>query len=98
MPDPNSATGDTSPIGEVLDKNKAARETVKEAAEDLAVVHSVLETEVPPAERSEPLDHAVDQTEKLQKKLDETAEVLHEVNQALESQALERGASRPSSS
>ena len=49
MPDPNSATGDTSPIGEVLDKNKAAQETVKEAAEDLAVVHSVLETEMPPA-------------------------------------------------
>lgn len=98
MPASHSATGDTSPTVEALEKNKAARETVKEAAEDLAVVHTVLETEVPPAQRSDELDQAVSQTDHLQKKLDETAEVLHEVNQALESEAAGRRATKPSGS
>lgn len=87
MPAPDASTGDRAPLDDALDKNKAAQQSVQEAAEDLAVVHTVLDTEMPPPGRSDQLDQAVAQTEQLQKKLDETAEVLREVNQALESQA-----------
>lgn len=95
MPAHDASTGDRTPLGDALDKNKAAQETVKEAAEDLAVVHTVLDTELPPAGRSEQLGQAVTQTEKLQKKLDQTADVLNEVNQALHSEADARRSKGP---
>jgi len=97
MPSPDSATRDPSSIADVLDKNKVARETVKEAAEDLAVVHTVLEAEMPLPGRTDDLHQAVAQTERLHKKLDDTADVLQEVNEALASEATVRG-TRPSTS
>ena len=43
---PIQPNGATSPIADALDKNKQATEDVKKAADDLAVVHAVLDTKL----------------------------------------------------
>jgi hypothetical protein len=85
MPPLTPAKGKTpaSPIMDALDKNKQAAETVEQAAHDLAVVHAVLDKEVPQEVRKGDIGQAVTQTSELEKRLTESVELLQEVNQTL---------------
>ena len=86
---PDRAAPATTTIEEALDKNKKATEAVKEAADDLLVVHAVLNEEIPDEARTGPVDQAVEHTREVEKRLSESADQLEDVNTSLE-QELDR--------
>ena len=77
-------------IDEAIDKNKQVAEEVKAAADELAVVHAVLDKKLPHGAREEDVVQAVAQTNVLEKRLDESSKVLDEVNEQLEREARAR--------
>ncbi|MEJ8816150.1 hypothetical protein WKW77_34225 [Variovorax ureilyticus] len=88
------------PVKKALEKNKQVAEEVKEAADELGVVHAVLDTKVPEDARHEDVGEAIARTKEVAKRLDKSAEVLDEVNEALEREAETRealqGGAKPS--
>ena len=74
----------SSPIAEALDKSKQATEEVKKAADDLAVVHAVLDTKLAKGASDGDVARAVARTDTVEKRLTESAEKLDEVNETLE--------------
>ena len=73
-----------SPIAEALDKNKKATEDVKKAADELAVLHAVLDTKLGKGASDEEVARAVAETNDVEKRLTKSAEKLDEVNDVLE--------------
>jgi hypothetical protein len=73
-----------SPLDEALTKNKEASEEVARAADDLAVVHAVLDTKVTKGASDRDVERAVAETKKVEERLSESAEKLEEVNETLE--------------
>ena len=71
-------------IADALDKNKDATEKVKKVADDLLVVHAVLQEELSQDTVPEVVDRAVEQASELEKRLTKSAELLDEVNASLE--------------
>ncbi|MBO9649505.1 MAG: hypothetical protein J7605_13425 [Variovorax sp.] len=80
------------PLQRALKKNKQAADKVKEAADELGVVHAVLHTKVPEDARQEDVGEAIARTKELEKRLDKSAEILDEVNETLEQESQEREA------
>ena len=78
----------SSPLVDALDKNKEATEAVKRAADDLAVVHAVLDTKIAQGASEGDVKRAVDETRRLEKHLGDSAEKLDEVNETLEREVL----------
>ena len=77
-----------SPIADALDQNKQATEEVKKAADDLAVVHAVLDTKLTKKNASDDeVERAVAETGKVEKRLTKSAEKRDEVNDKLEREA-----------
>lgn len=72
-----------SPLAEALDKNTQATAEVKRAADDLAVVHAVLDTQVAHGASDGDVKRAVAETDKLEKRLERSAEKLDQVNETL---------------
>ena len=87
-----SMQAEPPPILDALDKSKEAAETVREAADDLAVVHTVLDTQVPAEARNEEVDQALAQADQLQEQLDKSAELLQDVTKTLEAEVKNRSA------
>jgi len=79
---PEAAPGEV--IAEALDKNKDATEKVKKVADDLLVVHAVLQEELAQDTVPEAVDRAIEQASELEKRLTQSAELLDEVNASLE--------------
>jgi hypothetical protein len=77
------ANGAPSPIADALDKNKQATEDVKKAADDLAVVHAVLDTKLAKGASDGDVERAVAETDKVEKRLSKSAEKLDQVNETL---------------
>ena len=73
-----------SPLDEALSKNKEATEEVARAADDLAVVHAVLDTKVADGSSEGDVKRAVAETKKVEERLSESAEKLEQVNETLE--------------
>jgi ABC-type Fe3+-citrate transport system substrate-binding protein len=71
-------------VAEALDQNKKVAEEVKDAADELAVVHAVLETQLPNQASAADVAQAVAQTDQLEKRLAESGKTLDEVNRKLE--------------
>ena len=79
------SSADPEPLVEALDKNKQVATTVREAADELALVHAVLETKLPQDARSaDEIARAVAHTDAVEKRLSESGKVLGEVNATLE--------------
>ena len=76
--------GPVSPIADALDQNKQATEEVKKAADDLAVVHAVLDTKVTKGASDGDVKRAVAETDHVEKRLTKSAEKLDKVNEKLE--------------
>ena len=78
-----------SPLSEALDKNEEATEEVKKAADQLAVVHAVLDTKLGQGADVDDHEvaHAVAETHEVEKRLEESAEKLDEVNETLRREA-----------
>jgi len=72
------------PLAEALEDTKQAAESVKEAAEDLAVIHEVLNSELPAEVRKGDAGAAVDQTKKVEKQLSESADLLSQAKDKLQ--------------
>ncbi len=73
-----------APLTDALDKSKVATEEVKNAADDLAVVHAVLDTKLSDGASDEDVQRAVAETAQVEKRLTKSAEKLDQVNETLE--------------
>ena len=73
-----------SPLDEALTKNKEVTEEVARAADDLAVVHAVLDTKITQGANEGDVKRAVAETKKVEERLSESAEKLEQVNETLE--------------
>ena len=82
-PGAHAAKEAPSPLAEALDRNQQATAEVKRAADDLAVVHAVLDTKIAHAESDVDVKRAVAETDKLEKRLERSAEKLDQVNETL---------------
>ena len=91
--DARPASEQSQAVDEALTKTKQVAEDIKDAADELAVVHAVLETGPPEkatesstardAYRAE-VQEAVDRTRDLEKQLQESAQTLDSANEILE--------------
>jgi hypothetical protein len=70
-------------IAEALEKNKAATEDVKQAADDLAVVHTVLDQNLRDAVQDGDIEQAVEHAGQITRELDAAAKKLDSVNETL---------------
>ncbi|MDR6890906.1 MULTISPECIES: hypothetical protein [Variovorax] len=78
-------------LAKALKKSKQATETVQEVADDLSVVHAVLDSEVPKETLHPDVGQAIEQTEQLKDKLKAAEEKLKTVNEALGQQVSPKG-------
>ena len=76
-------TAPTPPLSDALAKNEAATAEVKKAAEQLAVIHAVLDTQGVKPTNHEDVAQAIAETQEVEKRLDHTAEKLDGVNDTL---------------
>jgi hypothetical protein len=70
-------------LDEALEKNKQVAVEIKEAADDLLVVHEVLEKGLSDKAAPTDVEQAVAHTGDIEKKLNESAEALDEINEDL---------------
>ncbi len=80
---PSPVAAAASPIADALDQNKQATEEVKKAADDLAVVHAVLDTKLTKGASDNDVERAVAETNQVEKRLTKSAEKLDKVNEKL---------------
>ena len=78
-----SDSAKASPLSEALEKNEEATAEVKKAADQLAVVHAVLDTKISRGAPESEVKRAVAETKKVEKQLDVSAEKLEDVNDTL---------------
>ena len=84
---------DAAPIADALDKNKQVAEEVKDVADELAVVHAVLDKRLPRDAHATDVAEAVARTDHLEKRLTASGATLDEVNEKLQRAVEERGRS-----
>lgn len=93
--DPHASVNQIAPLplAEALEKNQEATQAVQEAADDLAVVHAVLDSSAAAAKTlHEDAKKAIAETAKVEQRLTEAAEKLDEVNETLQRQMAKRDA------
>lgn len=84
MPDPNPQQDTRNhPVQRALDKSKDVKQAVETAADELAVVHAVLDKEIAEEDRSNEVDRAITQTDRIEKRLSKSVEALEKVADAL---------------
>lgn len=71
-------------IADALDTQKQVAEEIKEVAEELGVVHAVLETQIPGDVNHQDVGEALARTDALEKRLNESAQALENATHALE--------------
>ncbi|QGW80833.1 hypothetical protein [Variovorax paradoxus] len=86
MTRPSHDDKDPADLAKALEENKHAAATVQEVAEDLSVVHTVLDSEVPKETLHPDVSQAIEQTDQLKDKLRSAEEKLKTVNETLEQQ------------
>jgi hypothetical protein len=74
-------------VADALQQNQLAASAVQQAADELAVVHAVLDQSLPADPRSTDVAEAVRQTDRIEQKLQKAADKLERVNEVLERQA-----------
>ena len=80
----SSAPESEQALQAILDANQKVSADVKDAAEELLVVHAVLDSKVPQEARAGDVGAAIDRTELLEKKLEESSAQLDIANSALQ--------------
>lgn len=73
-----------SDMAEILNQNLETAEQIKATADELDVVHAVLSTQIPSEALKGDLQSAVERTDELEQKLQETAEALEKSNEQLQ--------------
>ena len=77
----------TRAVERALDESRQVKKTVEEAADELAVVHVVLDKGVSEDARSDDLDRAIEQTDQIENKLSKSVDLLERVAEALETES-----------
>jgi flagellar biosynthesis/type III secretory pathway ATPase len=77
----------TRAVERALDESRQVKKTVEEAADELAVVHVVLDKGVSEDARTDDLDRAIEQTDQIEKKLSKSVDLLEKVAEALETES-----------
>jgi hypothetical protein len=72
-----------APLDRTLEKTEAVAAEVQRASDDLAIINTVLEQELPNEAQVGDVAQAIEHTSQLEKKLAESAETLAEVNATL---------------
>jgi hypothetical protein len=83
MNGPKKSRDQATTLGQTLEKTEAVAADVQRASDNLAVVNTVLEQELPEEVQVGEVAQALEHTGKLEKKLAESAEALAEANAAL---------------
>ena len=83
MAGPSKPDRATTPLDQTLDKTEAVAAEVQRASDDLAVINTVLEQELPDDVQVGDVAQAIEHTGQLEKKLAESAEALAEVSATL---------------
>ncbi|MBU1359164.1 MAG: hypothetical protein KKC85_22135 [Gammaproteobacteria bacterium] len=78
-----TSTPPPKPLDEVLESTHDVASEVQKASDDLAVVHTVLEQEVPKDAQAGDVAQAIAHTGEIERKLAKSADQLVEANQAL---------------
>ena len=84
MNEPASNSTDSAALDAAIEKAKEVAADIKQAADDLAVANTVLETKLAEEVKVGEVAQALDHTESVEKTLTKSAEALEEVNTALE--------------
>lgn len=71
-------------VAEALTTTQQVAEEIKGAADELGVVHAVLDTQVSKQSAPEDMEEAVARTQELEKRLKDSAEKLDSANEVLE--------------
>ena len=82
----DQGTAGSHTLADAISKNEEAKEAVQDVADELGVVHAVLTSEVAKIAEGGDAATAVERTAVLEKKLNETADKIAEVNEALADQ------------
>lgn len=83
--DASSSQGENpSPLEEALTSNKEVAEEVERAADDLSVVHAVLDSKIVAGATEDDVNRAIAETKRVEERLSESAEKLEQVNETLE--------------
>jgi len=85
MNEPASNPTDSAALDAAIEKAKEVAADIKQAADDLAVANTVLETKLAEDVKVGEVAQALDHTDAVEKTLTKSAEALDEVNAALES-------------
>lgn len=80
----NTPHTSSSDMAEILNQNLETAEQIKATANELDVVHAVLATQIPSDALKGDLQSAVERTDQLEQKLQETAEALEKSNEQLQ--------------
>jgi hypothetical protein len=83
MAGPSKPDRATTPLDQTLDKTEEVAAEVQRASDDLAVINTVLEQELPGDVQVGDVAQAIEHTGQLEKKLAESAEALAEVSATL---------------
>ena len=83
---PELTSAGANGLAAAIAKNEEAADAVQEVADELCVVHAVLTHEAAEVAQDGDAVDALERTAALEKKLSDTAEKMHEVNQALAEQ------------
>lgn len=85
-----SAVPASTPLERALGQNEAVKDTVEQSAAELLVINAVLKKEVPPHIQTGEVAQALQKTDELEVRIQESAEDLAQVNQTLEQEIDER--------
>ena len=83
QPSPQSEAAPASPLERALDQNTSVQETVESTSAELAVINAVLEVGLPGDVKKGDVAQALKKTDELETKIQDTAQELAEVNDAL---------------
>lgn len=78
-----------------IDKAKEVAAEIQQAADNLAVVNTVLQDQIPEDIQTGEVAQALGQSDEVEKTITKSAEVLNEVNTELDKAAAAAGATRP---
>ncbi len=79
-----------SPLVIALDQSDAVKETVKQSADELLVINTVLKQEIPHPVQTGEVAQALQKTDELEGRIQEAAQDLEQVNELLEQEIDER--------
>ena len=81
LPSPDATT--TTPLERALDQNTTVKETVEQSSAELAVINAVLEVGLPGEVKKGDVAQALQKTDELEMKIQDTTQDLAEVNEVL---------------